>query len=121
MLRVVVKVNSFNLKKHLKQIMVRPYVLIALFDFLIDRNHEVFRGKGSAQELRAKVRNAVQREYPETEAHTPEPERLGHIPPSIEAMLDETEKEEQAPGEATTDPSGGGTLERPKKKASSPA
>ena len=48
--------------------MVRPYVLFALLDFLIDRNHEVFRGKGSAQELRAKVRNAVQREYPETEA-----------------------------------------------------
>ena len=57
----------------------RPtFVLIALLDFLIDRNHEVFRGKGSAQDLRAKVRSAVQREYPETEADKPENERLGH-------------------------------------------
>ena len=93
MLRVVLKVNAYNFKKHLKQIMVRPYVLIALLDFLIDRNHEVFRGKGSAEQLRAKVRNAVQREYPETEADKPEGERLGHTPPSIFAFLMTTKLE----------------------------
>ena len=92
MLRVHLQVNAVDFKKHLQQIMVRPFVLIALLDFLIDRNHEVFRGKGSAQELRAKVREAVHREYPETEGDKPEAERVGHIPPSIEALLDEREK-----------------------------
>ena len=118
MLRVVLKVNAMSFKKHLKQLMVRPYVLIALLDFLIDRNHEVFRGKGSAQDLRAKMRSAVQREYPETEADKPESERQGHIPPSIEAMLDATEQENPKPGEATeaSFPGSGGTTERPKKK-----
>ena len=81
MLRVVVKVNGLDLKKHLKQIMVRPFVLVALLDFLIDRNHEVFRGKGSPQELRAKMRAAVAREYPETEACKPEAEHM------IEAII----------------------------------
>jgi len=99
--------------------MVRPYVLIALLDFLIDRNHEVFRGEGSAQELRAKVRSAVQREYPETEADNPEAERVGHIPPSIEALLDGDEKEKQALGEVVSGPSGRDTLARPKKASTS--
>ena len=65
------------------------------------------------------MRSAVQREYPETEADKPEHERLGHIPPSVEAMLDEADKEKQISGAASTEPSGGGTLERPKKNIDS--
>ncbi len=44
MLRAHVRVGGFDLKKHLKQVHVRPYVLVLLLDFLIDRNHEVFCG-----------------------------------------------------------------------------
>ena len=44
---------------------VRPYVLIALLDFLIDSNNESFRGKGTAASLKERVRADVQSEYPE--------------------------------------------------------
>ena len=74
--------------------MVRPFVLVALLDHLIDKNHEVFRGKGSAAELRAKMRAAVEREYPEEEAAVPETERMGTIPRSIHQLLEESEMED---------------------------
>ena len=47
MLRLHLQVNGLDFRKHLKQVQVRPHVLIALLDFLIDMNHESFRGKGS--------------------------------------------------------------------------
>ena len=64
MLRVSVKVNGLDLKKHLRQLQVRPFVIVALLDFLIERNHEAFRGKGSAVVLRQQMREAVAKEYP---------------------------------------------------------
>ena len=94
MLRVHLKVGFRDLQRHLKQVMVRPFVLVALLDHLIDKNHEVFRGKGSAAELRAKMRAAVEREYPEEEAAVPETERMGTIPRSIHQLLEESEKED---------------------------
>ena len=48
MLRVHMNVGNVDLRKTLKQLYVRLYVLLLLLDFLIDHNHEVFRGKGSA-------------------------------------------------------------------------
>ena len=78
----------------------------------------MFRGKGTAMELRAMMRKAVEREYPETEADKPENERRGRIPPSIEAMLDEAEQDaEVAKPSSRKEPSGGSSLEPPKKKA----
>ena len=44
MLRVHLQVNGVDFKKHLEQVMVRPFVMTALLNFLIGRNHEVFRG-----------------------------------------------------------------------------
>jgi len=96
LLRVHLNVNGLDFKKHLKQVHVRPFVLIALLDFLIDRNHEAFRGKGSAEELRVRMRTAVAREYPETELNVPDSEKTGHIPQSILEVLKEN-----------TDPTGG--------------
>ena len=60
--------------------MVRPFVLVALLDYLIAQNHEVFRGKGSAQELRARMREAVEREHPEMEADKAPEARQGTMP-----------------------------------------
>ena len=91
MLRVHLSVNGLDFKKHLKQVHVRPFVLIHLLDFLIDRNHEVFRGKGSAEELRTQMRAAVQREYPEQEGSKPEEDREGTIPSSVLAALHEAQ------------------------------
>ena len=95
MVRVSLRVRGICFKKHLRQVMVRPFVLVALLDFLIARNHEVFRGKGSAEELRQRMRAAVLREYPETEHQKPEAERTGTIPPCIKAMLDEAQADEK--------------------------
>ena len=72
---------------------MRPYVLVHLLDFLIDRNHEVFRGKGSALELKAKMREAVAREYPEQEGEVSEERREGCIPASILEALRDAEQE----------------------------
>ena len=52
MLRLHLQVNGLDFAKHLRQVQVRPYVLIALLDFLIDTNHESFRGKGTAASLK---------------------------------------------------------------------
>ena len=95
MLRAHITVDGVDLKKNLKQLHVRPYVLLLLLDFLIDRNHEVFRGKGSALELKERMREAVERHYPEKEAHVPEGQRQGSIPPSILEALRAAESERQ--------------------------
>jgi len=91
MLRVHLQVAGQDFKKYLKQVTVRPWVLIRLLDFLIDRNHEVFRGKGSAEELRRRMREAVEREYPVAPADRgkPEEEQAGSVPPSILELLQE--------------------------------
>ena len=96
-LRVHLTVNGLDYKRHLKQLHVRPHVLLALLYFLIDRNHEAFRGKGSAQELYEKMREAVEREYPDHEQNKPEEDREGHIPVSIQESLDAFLSEEDRP------------------------
>ena len=74
-------------------------MLIMLMDALIEQEHEVFRGKGTASFLRAKIRRAIEREYPETEADIPEDQRRGHIPPSIEEELNRAEEDQDiSPG-----------------------
>ena len=47
--------------KALKQLTVRPFVLLQLLYYLIEQNHEVFRGKGNAKELRDRMEPAVKR------------------------------------------------------------
>ena len=95
MLRAHITPGGVDLKKHRKQLLVRPYVLLLLLDFLIDRNHEVFRGEGSALELKARMREAVARQYPEKETHVPEAQRQGFIPPAILEALRAAESERQ--------------------------
>ena len=95
-LRVHLTVAGVDLRRTLRQLHVRPHVLLLLLHFLIDRNHEVFRGKGSPLELKERMRTAVAREYPETEGHLPETEREGAIPTSILEALRAAEAEEEA-------------------------
>ena len=68
MLRLHLNINGLDFSKHLKQVQVRPAVLLHLLHFLIDRNHEVFRGKGSAEELYEQVAKSVEAEYPQEDA-----------------------------------------------------
>ena len=48
-LRVHLRVDKGSMEKALKQLTVRPYVLLKLLYFLIEQNHEVLRGKGNAK------------------------------------------------------------------------
>ena len=93
MLRVHLNLGGVDLRKTLKQLHVRPYVLLLLLDYFIKQNHEVFRGKESPVELKQKLRVAVSREYPETEENVLLEEREGHIPASILSMLHEAQAE----------------------------
>ena len=105
MWRAHVKVAGVDLKKQLKQVHVRPFVLVLLLDYLIEQRHEVFVGKGSAEELRQRMRAAVAREYPEQEADIPEEKRQGAMPPSILEVLRAQEAEKKgrtaSPGKAS--------------------
>ena len=76
-----------------KQLRVRPHIVLRLLPRLIDRNHAVFRDKGSAVRLKQKMDAAVAQEHPETEARLAEEQRVGHILECILRMLDEAAAE----------------------------
>jgi hypothetical protein len=92
LMRVHLNVAGHDLEKHIKGLRVRPFVLLKLLEFLIDSNHEVFRGKGSALELKAKMKSIVTSEYKETESHLPEDEREGTVPESLLTSMREAEE-----------------------------
>jgi len=94
-MRVHLNVAGQDLGKHLKGLKVRPFVLLKLLEVLIDSNHEVFRGKGSPQELKARMRQLVQQEYPETEEGIPEEDRVGAIPLSLLQAMREREEDKR--------------------------
>ena len=64
LLRLHLRVRDFDYKKMVRQIYVRPFVVLRLLYELIDSGHEVFRGKGSAEALKQQIREAVQEQYP---------------------------------------------------------
>ena len=88
------------MKKHLKQVSVRPHVLVRLLDYLISQNHPVFHGKGSAADLQERMRRVIGVEYPETEPERPEDEREGHVPAPILSLLEEPQHGEEERGDA---------------------
>ena len=94
-LRVHLQVAGVDMKKHLKQVSVRPHVLVRLLDYLIGQNHPVFHGKGSAAELQERMRRVIGVEYPETELEKPEDEREGKVPASIFSLLEDSERGEE--------------------------
>ena len=94
-LRVHLQVAGVDMKKHLKQVSVRPHVLVRLLDYLIGQNHPVFHGKGSAAELQERMRRVIGVEYPETELDKPEDEREGKVPASILSLLEDPEPGEE--------------------------
>ena len=81
-LRVHLRVDQHSMEKALRQLTVRPYVLLQLLYYLIDHNHVVFRGRGSAQQLRSQMQAAVERYYrvPVGERSRPVEEQEWHLP-----------------------------------------
>ena len=93
LLRLHIKVAGEDFTKNLKQVHLRPFVLVLLLHDLIEHKHEAFAGKGSAETLKQRMRKAVEQKYPEREGHLPESERQGFIPPGIQQLLEERAKE----------------------------
>ena len=76
--------NSTDVAKFFKQAQLRAHVVLKLLYLLIERDHPSFRGKGSADNLRRMMREAVAARYPNPEeAHLPESQRQGIIPPAV--------------------------------------
>ena len=92
-LRVQLRVGGKNLERALRRLTVRPFVLLELLYFLIDHNHEVFRGHGTAQALRQKMAAAVAQNYPvdKDTAHLPVEEQTWQVPSNL--LLDAGESE----------------------------
>ena len=84
------------MKKHLKQVSARPYVLVLLLGYLIGQNHPVFHGTGSAADPRARMRKEIEAEYPETEPDKRPEDREGAMPKSVLSLLEDPEREEGA-------------------------
>jgi hypothetical protein len=76
--------NSTDVTKFFKQAKLRAHVVRDLLYLLIERDHPAFRGKGSTEDMRRRMREAVAARYPNTEeAHLPESQRQGIIPPAV--------------------------------------
>ena len=84
-LKVHMRVDRQNMHKVLRQLTVRPFVLILLLDFLIEHNHEVFRNRGTRAQLKAEVREAVGRMYPVTQEEQQKPleEQVCQLPDDL--------------------------------------
>ena len=93
-LRVSLKVEHVDIRKYLKAVHVRPFVVLLLLHYLIDQEHEVFAGKGIVTALKERMRLAVEREYPETEAETPIQDRVGHLPESLRQLIEEQQRDD---------------------------
>ena len=89
MLRVHLRVDRQNMAKVLRQLTVRPFVLLQLLYFLIEHNHEVFRNKGTVQELRQKMQEAVAKLYPTStsEQLRPPEEQEYHLPNDVVDLI----------------------------------
>ena len=100
MLRLHLRVAGKDFHQHLRQVHLRPFVLVELLYELIDRKHSVFCGKGSAEALKRRMAARVAGRYPEQEPDVPLEQRRGTIPPSLLQVLltDEAEAEKKQRG-----------------------
>ncbi|CAK0821882.1 unnamed protein product, partial [Prorocentrum cordatum] len=96
LLRVQMKVHGKLLERVLRQLTVRPYVLYKLLEYLIDHNHEAFRGKGPPGTLKEKMASEIRRWYPEDagQDHVTLDERVCNV---AEHVAQELRGEEAAP------------------------
>ena len=106
MLRLHLKVAGQDFHQHLKQVHLRPGILVLLLQELFHRKHEAFCGSMAAQQMHLHpdgedvggsvsarsgqdLERAVYAKYPETEAHIPLAERKGTIPDGIREEIED--------------------------------
>ena len=89
--RIHLRVGAKDMTKVLRKMTVRPFVLLALLHFLIDHHHVVFRGHGTAQELKRKMDAAVAEHYPvDADVQQLPPEEQTHRLPAKLFMSNDT-------------------------------
>ncbi len=95
MLKVHLRVDRENMAKALKQLTVRPFVLLQLSYFLIEHNHEVFRNKGSMIELRQQMKDAVAKLYPTSDSEKLKPgeEQKSQLPDDLVDLINPSSSE----------------------------
>ena len=98
--RIHLKVAGQSFASELRQVRLRPCVLIHLLVFLYNRRPDLFRQQMPAAAALARrveevVTEVVHRKYPEQEGHLPEYDRQGFVPAPF---VDMQEGSEEAPG-----------------------
>ena len=92
MLRLHLKVAGQDFHQHLKQVHLRPGILVLLLEELFSRKHEAFLESYPAQRMHKDWERAVLEKYPEKEGHIPLSERKGFIPDGIREEIEESVK-----------------------------
>ena len=106
--RIHLKVAGEAFTDDLRQVRLRPYVLLLLLSWLWRTRPDLFDRKTRSQKaFMAEMQRRIQELYPETEGHLPEEEREGQIPPAFQKMLRKaedsgTDDETQHPPRKTT-------------------
>ena len=78
--RLHLKVGDCDMEQHLKEMKIRPFVLVLLLKELIDRRHGAFADNVHAQRLKERMERAVAERYPEQEPDVADEEKQGTIP-----------------------------------------
>ena len=102
MLSVHLKVAGRDFHEHLRQVHLRPFVLVLLLWDLIQRGYQIYDESREPGTLRKFVEEAVEARYPEQEAHIAPEDRIGYIPPRILSKLQEQEKPKEHGSIATS-------------------
>ena len=83
--KVFLRVDKKSMDPILRQLTVRPYVLIQLLRFLWDHNHEVFRKKGARSHVWKLLEKRVHEYYPvrAEDVALPAEEQRSDLPPDL--------------------------------------
>ena len=109
MLRLRLNVAGEDFHQHLKQVHLRPAILVLLLQELFQRKHEAFTGSFAAESMYMDLQKhkeggsvhartsedlelAVHRHYPETEPDVPLADRRGSIPDGIREEIEEAQR-----------------------------
>ena len=87
LVRFHLKVAGKDFHQHLKQVHLRPFVLVMLLAELVDNCHPAVASSVSGAVLKERYAKAVEARYPETEQEKPLEERQGRVPLSILKLL----------------------------------
>ena len=106
MLRLHLRVAGKDFHQHLKQVHLRPGVLVLLIKELIDRKHGAYENWASkCLKNRMTVREIVQKKYPDANEGVPLVEQKGMIPDSIREELEDQEAfKDTVPKQSSTKP-----------------